>query len=86
MIVGGLGGFDRGLGGKFALRDTIQAVGLAGEVDVIGNVWALANEFVRLDDEAGDVPAEYLNGDIADESGSDGSGEPAETRRGENVE
>ncbi len=62
LIVRRIGRLDGRLSGKLALRDLVQSVGLPRQVDVVGNVGLLANQFVRFDDKAADVPARLLEG------------------------
>ena len=69
LVVGGVGCFDGGFGGKLLLVEAVEAEGLAGELDVVGDVRALADELVGLDDEVGDVPADEAEGDVADSGG-----------------
>ena len=60
LIVRRIGRLDGGLSGKLALRDPVQSVGLPRQVGVVDNVGLLANQFVRFDDKAADVPCRSL--------------------------
>jgi hypothetical protein len=75
--------FD-GLDGRFrrelALRDAGQIIGLAGQLNIVGDIWALANQFIRFHDEAGDVPGNSLKREITECGGHDGSNKPTRPR------
>ena len=62
LIVRRIGRLDGRLRGKFALREAVQSIGLPRQVNVVGNVGSLANQFVGLDDKAADVPADIFEG------------------------
>ena len=66
LVVGWIGCADGGLGGKLALREAVEAICLAGHLDVVGDVGLLADKFVGLDDEAADIPADHADRDITD--------------------
>ncbi len=86
LVVGGVGGVDGGFGGKLLLVEAVETEGLAGDLDVVGDVRALADELVGLDDEVGDVPADEAEGDVADSGGKHGGGDEAASRDAEGVE
>ena len=52
---------DSSLGRKLVLRHPIQAVRLARELDIVGDVWAFAHQFIGLDDKIAHVPPNHLN-------------------------
>ncbi len=79
LIVGGIGRLDGRLSGKLALGEPVQSVGLPRQVDVVGNIGLLANQLVRFDDKAADVPADCLKGDITDRGRKDCRDKPAPT-------
>ena len=58
LVGGWIGGVDGGFGGKLALDEAVETEGLAGALDVVGDVGGLADELVGLDDEVADVPAD----------------------------
>ena len=86
LVVGGVGGGDGGFGGELVLVEAVEAEGLAGHLDVVGDVRSFAVELVGLDDEAADVPADEGEHDVADGGGSDGGGDEAAARDADGVD
>ena len=80
LIVGRVGRVYGGLCGKFALREAVQSIGLTRQVNVIGDVGSLANQFIRLHDKAADVPANDLKREITDRGRSNCCHQPARVR------
>ena len=66
-----------GFGGELLLGDAVEAVGLAGEGDVPGDIGLLADQLVGLDDESGHVPGDDLNQEKADHRGHGSQHQPA---------
>ena len=86
LVVGGVGCLDGGFGGEFLLVEAVETVGLAGGLDVVGDVGLFADELVGLDDEVADVPADEAEGDVADGCGRDGGGDEAAARDANRVD
>ena len=81
LIVGRVGGIDRDLGGKLSLQEAVQAVGLLRHLDVMNDVGLLANQLVRLDDKAGNIPAHQRNPCVTNHGRSNSRHQPANTWR-----
>ncbi len=85
LIVLGISSFGGSLGGKFALRDPVQSVGLPRQVRVVNDVGLLANQFVRFDDKAAHVPTHDLEREITNHGGNDRSHQPASALHRERI-
>src|ERR1700685_210100 len=77
LIVSRFGRLTGGLSRKLALRDSVQSVGLPRQIGVVYNVGPLANQFVRFDDKAADVPGDGLNTEITNCGRKDRPDQPA---------
>ncbi len=86
LIVGGVGGIDRGLGGKLTLLELVEPVCLLGELDVVGDVGGLAHQLVGLDDEVADVPAHHAHREIAEHGWNHGGDKQLRSRAAQRVE
>ncbi len=86
LIVRRISRLDSRLRRKLALHDLVQSIGLACQLDVVGNVGLLANQLVRLHNKATDVPAAYLQDQITNRSRKDRQNKPAHTSRGHGVD
>ena len=78
--------FEAGLGGEGLLRDAIERVGPSRHLDVVPDVGRFLHQFVRLDDEAGDVPAEQADAEKGDRGRYDRGDQPADARRRDGVD
>src|SRR5262249_33039377 len=58
---------------------------LARELDVVRNIWLLANQFVRLDHKAVHIPAKYLDNEITHQGRNNGSKQSPSLRRPEGI-
>ena len=85
LIICGVGGRNVRLSGKFTLRDPVQSVGLSRQFDVVGDIGLLADQFVRLDDKAVDVPSGYLKREITHHGRQDRCDQPAPARHRDGV-
>ena len=79
LIVRRVSRLDSRIRGKLALRDSVQSVGLARQVGVEDNVGLLANQLVRFNYKAADVPGDCLNRQITDR-GRNNRAQPASAR------
>ena len=86
LIIRRVSRFDRGFGGKLPLRDPVQPVGPPRQLNVMGNIGCLADQFVRFDDKAADVPAQALKGQVTYRSRNDRCDKPAYARHRHGVE
>ena len=86
LIVGRVGGIDRGLGGKLALGELVQPISLLGELDVVGDVGSLAHQLVRLDDEVADVPAHQAQREIAEHGRNHGGDKQFRSRAAQRID
>ncbi len=86
LIVCRIGRLDGRLSGKFAVRKAVQSIGPPRQVNIVGNVGSLANQFVGLHDKAADVPAQYLKYEIRDDGGSDRRHQPAHARHRHDID
>ena len=77
LIVGRVGGLDGGLGGKLALREPVQPIGLTGHLDVMGNEGLFENQRVGFDPEAADVPAHQSYPGVTDDNRNQCGNQPA---------
>src|SRR5580698_5065761 len=67
------------------LRYFVQVVSLASQLDVVDDVWRLADQLVRLHDEAADVPRCDLKKEVAGDRRNHGSDQPAASLQPESV-
>ncbi len=80
LVVFRIGGGDGGVCGKLALCEAVEAVGLAGEGDAVGDIWPFTVEPIGIDDEGAYVPAGQGGHDKAHHRGSDRYKQPAHAR------
>ena len=76
----GIGRGHRGFSGELALGEAVEAVGLARQGDVAGDVRPLAVELVGFDDEGAHVPSGHAGHDPASCRGNDGRQQPTRAR------
>ena len=62
---------------KLPLHDLVQSVGSPRQIGIVDNVRLLANQFVRFDDKAADIPCDSLNRDITDHGWKDRCQQPS---------
>src|SRR5260370_23692674 len=86
LIVRRIGRLDGRFSRKFALREPVQSIGLPRQINVVGNVMSLANQFVGLHNKTADVPAEYLKHEITDRGWSDCCHQPARARHPHDID
>ena len=77
LVRGRIGCGDGGLCGELLLREAVEPIGLAGELDVVGDEGLLADELVGFDDKVRGVRRDQTDGDVTDGRGSDGEGDAA---------
>ena len=80
-ILGGLRGFDPGVGGKRVGLDAVERVSLPGHLDVMDDEGTLSHQLVRCNDESADVPAHGRDDEIARNGGNRRRQQPARARR-----
>ena len=81
-----VGRLDARFGRERTLLEAMQPEGLPRHLDVVRDVRPLAHELVRLDDEAGDVPPEDADDEIAGAGRNDRRDQPAQPRRRHRVD